>query len=67
MELIASQFINGLTNAAILFMTAAGLVVIFGILDIINMAHGEFIMIGAYVGCMLSKIGINFWGCVVGA
>ena len=48
MELLASQVINGLTNTSILFLVAVGLVVIFGLLDVVNMAHGEFIMFGAY-------------------
>ncbi|MGE1062917.1 urea ABC transporter permease subunit UrtB [Megasphaera paucivorans] len=48
MGLLASQVINGLTNTSILFLVAVGLVVIFGLLDVVNMAHGEFIMFGAY-------------------
>ncbi|KMO85894.1 hypothetical protein AB840_10940 [Megasphaera cerevisiae DSM 20462] len=48
MELLVSQIINGLTNTSILFLVAVGLVVIFGLLDVVNMAHGEFIMFGAY-------------------
>lgn len=67
MELILSQIFNGVTNASMLFMTAAGLVIIFGILNIVNMAHGEFIMIGAYTGCILSNYGINFIFCIIAA
>lgn len=50
MELFLSQVINGLSNSAELFLIAIGLVIIFGMLDVCNMAHGEFIMIGAYAG-----------------
>ena len=39
MGLLASQVINGLTNTSILFLVAVGLVVIFGLLDVVNMAH----------------------------
>jgi urea transport system permease protein len=49
MELLISQIINGLSVSALLFITVLGLVIIFGLMDVVNMAHGEFIMIGAYV------------------
>jgi urea transport system permease protein len=52
MSLFLSQLINGLSNSAILFLVAIGLVVIFGMLDVVNMAHGEFIMLGAYCSCV---------------
>ncbi|MDQ0203203.1 urea ABC transporter permease subunit UrtB [Pectinatus haikarae] len=52
MELLVSQIINGLTNTAVLFLAASGLVIIFGLLDVVNMAHGEFIMLGAYSACV---------------
>lgn len=48
MGLFLSQVFNGLTNTSILFLVAIGLVIIFGLLDVVNMAHGEFIMFGAY-------------------
>lgn len=51
MELFLSQFVNGLSNSAIMFLAAVGLVIVFGMLDVVNMAHGEFIMLGAYFGC----------------
>ena len=42
-------FYNGLSVASILFMASAGLAIIFGLMGVINLAQGEFIMIGAYV------------------
>ena len=39
---------NDLSFASILFMAAAGLAIIFGLMGVINLAQGEFIMIGAY-------------------
>jgi urea transport system permease protein len=39
---------NGLSFASILFMAAAGLAIIFGLMGVINLAQGEFIMVGAY-------------------
>ncbi len=53
MGLFLSQLINGLSNSAILFIVAIGLVIIFGMMDVVNMAHGDFIMLGAYCGVTL--------------
>ena len=39
-----------------LFITALGLVIIFGLMDVVNMAHGEFIMIGAYVTYFVTTV-----------
>lgn len=55
MSLFLSQLINGLGNSASLFLVAIGLVIIFGMLDVVNMAHGEFIMLGAYTACICSN------------
>ena len=52
MELFVSQMLNGFSNMAVLFLAASGLVIIFGLLDVVNMAHGEFIMLGAYSACV---------------
>lgn len=52
MDLLVSQLINGLSSSAGLFIAAIGLVIIFGNLDVVNMAHGEFIMLGAYCGAV---------------
>ncbi|WP_455138061.1 urea ABC transporter permease subunit UrtB [Thermophilibacter sp.] len=61
MELFLSQLVNGISNSAILFLAAAGMVIIFGMLGVVNMAHGEFIMVGAYVGCtVVGSLGLPF-------
>lgn len=52
MSLFFSQLLNGISNSSILFLTSIGLVIIFGMMDVVNMAHGEFIMIGAYTSCV---------------
>ena len=52
MELVVSQIINGISGSAELFLVAIGLVITFGMLDVVNMAHGEMIMLGAYFGCV---------------
>ena len=56
MSLFISQLVNGLCNSASLFLVAIGLVIIFGLLDVVNMAHGELIMIGAYCGYVCNSM-----------
>lgn len=48
------------TNATFLFLCALGLVVILGMMNIINLAHGELMMIGAYVATMTVQAGLPF-------
>ncbi len=52
MSLFLQQLLNGISNSSVLFLTSIGLVIIFGIMDVVNNAHGEFIMIGAYTACV---------------
>ena len=49
MEIVAIQVLNSLFYAAVLFLIAAGLSLIFGVMGIVNMAHGSFYALGAYV------------------
>ena len=46
---ILQNLLSGLNTAALLMVAALGLVIIFGLMKVINMAHGEFLMIGAYM------------------
>jgi urea transport system permease protein len=48
-SLIAQAIFNGLSVASILLLVALGLAITFGLMNVINMAHGQFIMVGAYV------------------
>jgi branched-chain amino acid transport system permease protein len=60
-ELIGlNQLLNGIQYGFTLFLIASGLTVILGILDVLNLAHGELYAVGAYVG-------ISMYGFVVGA
>jgi branched-subunit amino acid ABC-type transport system permease component len=66
------QFLGGLTTAMFLFLIASGLSLIFGVLRVLNFAHGSFYMIGAYVAWQIvSWIGpgsnIAFWLAAFGA
>src|SRR3977135_3024052 len=48
MLLVVEQFLNGLQFGLLLFLLAAGLTLVFGILDFVNLAHGSLYMMGAY-------------------
>ncbi len=59
MEAIITQFLSGFSVVAILMIAAVGLAIIFGIAGVINMAHGEFIMVGAYTAAVVGQLGGN--------
>src|SRR5215469_2067554 len=46
--LLLEQFLNGLQFGLLLFLLAAGLTLVFGIMDLVNLAHGSLYMLGAY-------------------
>lgn len=54
MLLIIEQILNGLQLGITLFLMSAGLTLVFGIMGVINLAHGSFYMIGAYVGATVA-------------
>lgn len=58
---LAPQMINGLSIGVAVVLMALGLTIIFGLLDVINMAHGEFYAIGAYLAVALIGAGLTFW------
>ncbi len=53
-----------LTTAAILFVVAIGLLAVFGVLKIINFAHGAWLTIGAYCAVVTGKLGLNPWAAL---
>jgi branched-subunit amino acid ABC-type transport system permease component len=53
--------LNGLAFGGLVFLLAAGLSVIFGLMDVLNLAHGSFYMLGAYVGVSVLRTVGNFW------
>ena len=63
--LFATQLINGLQFGLLLFLISAGLSLTFGIMDFINLAHGVFYMIGAYVGATVALHTGSFFGALV--
>lgn len=62
---LAPQMINGLSIGVAVVLMALGLTIIFGLLDVINMAHGEFYAIGAYVAVAILGLGLSFWWALV--
>ena len=50
MELIISLTINGLATGMLIFLLAAGVTLIFGLMDVLNFAHGGLFVWGAYTG-----------------
>ncbi|MDR3532073.1 MAG: ABC transporter permease [Rhodopila sp.] len=50
MDFLAIQFLTGLSGSVSLFLTSAGLTVIFGVTRVVNFAHGSLFMLGAYIG-----------------
>jgi branched-chain amino acid transport system permease protein len=55
------QTVNGIVTGMILALVASGLTLIFGIMDVVNFAHGELFMLGAYVGVITLAATGDFW------
>ncbi|HEV7874713.1 MAG TPA: branched-chain amino acid ABC transporter permease [Enterovirga sp.] len=58
---LAPQMVTGLSLGVAVVLVALGLTIIFGLLDVINMSHGEFYAVGAYLALSLGAAGIDFW------
>lgn len=66
MEYIAVQLFNGLVNGSFYALLSLGLAVIFGMLRIVNFAHGAFYMLGAFIAyVLLQQAGIGFWPSLI--
>src|SRR5207249_9802966 len=61
MDQIIIQTLHGLVNGMVLAMVASGLTLIFGIMDVVNFAHGDLMMLGAFVGASVLGVTGNFW------
>src|SRR5271170_5136373 len=67
LDQILIQTINGIVTGMILALVASGLTLIFGIMDVVNFAHGELFMLGAYVGVIILAATGNFWIALIAA
>lgn len=61
METFILNILNGLSQGMLLFLISVGLTTVFGVLGILNFAHGSFFMLGAYFGMQAVKIFNSFW------
>ena len=59
-QLIVEQALNGLQFGLMLFLLAAGLTLVFGIMDMINLAHGSLYMAGAYLAAAATQASGSF-------
>jgi branched-subunit amino acid ABC-type transport system permease component len=64
-DLLIIQTVNGIVTGMILALVASGLTLIFGIMDVVNFAHGELFMLGAYMGVIAFAMTGNFWLALV--
>jgi branched-chain amino acid transport system permease protein len=61
LNLLAMQLITGIALGAVYILLALGLSLIFGMLNVVNFAHGAFFMVGGYCGVYLYGLTGNFW------
>ncbi len=67
MTLLLVQALNGLQLGVLLFLIAAGLTLVFGVMDVINLAHGVQYMLGAYFAVLVLGWTGSFWAALAGA
>jgi branched-subunit amino acid ABC-type transport system permease component len=65
MDLAAILALDVLNGVASLILLCTGLAVIFGMMRIINLAHGEFLMLGAYATVVSTNAGVNVWAAML--
>ena len=61
LDQIVIQTVNGIVNGMILALVASGLTLIFGIMDVVNFAHGDLVMLGGFTGASTLALTGNFW------
>jgi len=65
---LIAQFISGLSTAMLLFLISSGLTLIFGVVNVLNFAHGSFYLLGTYFAYQFMQLFNNFWlGLIAGA
>ena len=62
---LVTQLLTGLAYGMLLFMISVGLSVIFGLMNVVNLAHGAFYVVGVYVAFTLMGLGLGFWVALV--
>ena len=67
MSMTIFQLLNGATFAALLFVVASGFTLIFGLMRIVNLAHGALYLFGGYLGLTVANLTGNFFLGAIGA
>lgn len=65
MDFFVAQILNGLVYGMLLFLLSAGLSLIFGLMNVVNLAHGSFYMLGAFFELTVLRATGSFWLAVV--
>ncbi len=65
MSLFLMNFLNGISLGMLLFLISIGLTIIFGVLGVLNFAHGSLYMLGAYFCFQIVSLFHNFWGALL--
>ena len=60
LDFLATVLLSSLSSASILLIATIGLAVVFGLMGVINLAHGEFLMIGAYTALTVTQAGVPY-------
>src|ERR1041385_4965124 len=66
-QLVFTQLLNGLQFGVLLFLLAAGLTLVFGIMSFVNLAHGSLYMLGAYFAATAFQLTDSFTAAVLAA
>src|SRR5258708_2321243 len=61
MQIVAIQLFNGLVYGMLLFLMSARLSLIFGLMNVVNISHGSFFMLGAFVAVAVAQATGSFW------
>ena len=61
MGFVIAQLLNGLVYGVLLFLMAAGLSLIFGLMNVVSLAHGSFFMLGAFFGLVIFQLTGSYW------
>lgn len=64
-QLVLTQLLSGVALGAVLIMTALGFTIVFGMLTVVNFAHGALFMVGAYAGLFVVERTGSFWWALV--
>ena len=67
MSFWVNQAFNGISYAALLFLVGGGLTLVFGVMKVVNIAHGSFYLLGGYLGLALVAATGNFYVALLGA